>query len=137
MAPDEAAECVGDHTEASARTWSIECAGVPRLLQTAVDLARSGGVVQLLSYLAEPATINAARWLAKEVKVIASNAFTHDDFRRSMTFLADGRVQAQPLHSRTVRLDELEATLRGLSAGPSDDIKVLVDPRRSYATGLA
>jgi hypothetical protein len=30
-----------------------------------------------------------------------------------------------------VRLDELEAALRGLSAGPSDDIKVLVDPRRS------
>ena len=26
---------------------------------------------------------------------------------------------AQPFHSRTVRLDELEATLRGLSAGPS------------------
>ena len=105
----------------------------PRLLQTAVDLARSGGVVQLLSFLAEPATINAARWLAKQVTVVASNAYTHDDFRRSMTFLADGRVRAQPLHSRTVRLDELEATLRGLSAGPSDDIKVLVDPRRSYA----
>ena len=33
--------------------------------------------------------------------VVASNAFTHDDFRRSMTFLADGRVQAQPLHIRT------------------------------------
>ena len=48
-----------------------------------------------------------------------------------MTFLADGRVQAQPLHSRTVRLDELEVTLRGLAAGPSDDIKVLVDPRPS------
>jgi (R,R)-butanediol dehydrogenase/meso-butanediol dehydrogenase/diacetyl reductase len=108
----------------------IECAGVPRLLQTAVDLARSGGVVQLLSFLAEPATINAARWLAKEVTVVASNAYTHDDFRRSMAFLADGRVRAQPLHSRTVRLDELEATLSGLSAGPADDVKVLVDPRR-------
>jgi hypothetical protein len=43
-------------------------------------------------------------------------------------------VQAQPLHSRTVRLDELEPTLRELSAGPSDDIKVLVDPRRSGPT---
>jgi len=48
------------------------------------------GVVQLLSFLAEPTTINAARWLAKQVTVVASNAFTHDDFRRSMTFLADG-----------------------------------------------
>jgi len=106
-----------------------EDAGVPSLLQTAVDLARTGGLVSLLSFLAQPATINAARWLAKEMTVIASNAFTHDDFRRSMTFLADGRIKAGPLHTRTVSLDRLEATLRELSAGPSDDIKVLVDPR--------
>jgi (R,R)-butanediol dehydrogenase / meso-butanediol dehydrogenase / diacetyl reductase len=131
VAPDEAAEYILDHTQGTGADVVIECTGVPRLLQTAVDLARSGGVVQLLSFLSEPATINAARWLAKQVTVVASNAFTHDDVRRSMAFLADGRVRAQPLHSRTVRLDELEATLRGLSAGPSGDIKVLVDPRRS------
>ena len=98
-------------------------------VQGAGPIGRSGGMVQLLSFLSEPATINAGRWLAKQVTVVASNAFTHDDFRRSMTFLADGRVRAQPLHTRTVRLDELEATLSGLSAGPSDDVKVLVDPR--------
>jgi (R,R)-butanediol dehydrogenase / meso-butanediol dehydrogenase / diacetyl reductase len=131
VAPDEAAEYILDHTQGTGADVVIECTGVPRLLQTAVDLARSGGVVQLLSFLSEPATINGARWLAKQVTVVASNAFTHDDVRRSMAFLADGRVRAQPLHSRTVRLDELEATLRGLSAGPSGDIKVLVDPRRS------
>jgi (R,R)-butanediol dehydrogenase/meso-butanediol dehydrogenase/diacetyl reductase len=131
VAPGEGAEGVQDHTQGVGADVVIECTGVPRLLQTAVDLARSGGVVQLLSFLSEPATVNAARWLAKEVTVVASNAFTHDDVRRAMTFLADGRVQAQPLHSRTVRLDELEVTLRGLSAGPSDDIKVLVDPRLS------
>jgi (R,R)-butanediol dehydrogenase / meso-butanediol dehydrogenase / diacetyl reductase len=133
LAPDEAAEYVLDHTQGTGADVVIECTGVPRLLQTAVDLARSGGVVQLLSFLSEPATISADRWLAKEVTVVASNAYTHDDFRRAMTFIADGRVQAQPLHSRTVRLDELEVTLRGLSAGPSDDIKVLVDPRRRRA----
>jgi (R,R)-butanediol dehydrogenase / meso-butanediol dehydrogenase / diacetyl reductase len=131
VVPDEAAEYVLDQTQGAGADVVIECTGVPRLLQTAVDLARSGGLVQLLSFLSEPATISADRWLAKQVTVVASNAYTHDDFRRAMTFLADGRVRAEPLHSRTVRLDELEATLRGLSAGPSDDIKILVDPRRS------
>jgi (R,R)-butanediol dehydrogenase/meso-butanediol dehydrogenase/diacetyl reductase len=131
LIPDEAPEYVQDHTQGTGADVVIECTGVPRLLQTAVDLARSGGMVQLLSFLSEPATISADRWLAKQVTVVASNAYTHDDFRRAMTFLADGRVLAEPLHSRTVGLDELEVTLRGLSAGPSDDIKILVDPRRS------
>jgi threonine dehydrogenase-like Zn-dependent dehydrogenase len=90
-------------------------------------------VVGLISFLAQPATINGARWLAKELSLVASNAFTHEDFRRSMAFLADGRVKAAPLHSRTVPLADLEATLRSLSAGPTDDVKVLVDPRPSAA----
>jgi len=129
LAPEEAAQYVADSTAGVGADVVLECAGVPRLLQTAVDLARSGGTVQLLSFLSEPATINAGRWLAKQVTVVASNAFTRDDLRRAMTFLADGRVQARPLHSSTVPLAELEATLQRLSAGPSDEIKVLVDPR--------
>jgi (R,R)-butanediol dehydrogenase / meso-butanediol dehydrogenase / diacetyl reductase len=129
VAPEEAADAVQAQTRGMGADVVFECSGVPSLLQTAVDLTRSGGLVSLLSFLAQPATINAARWLAKEITVIASNAFTHDDFHRSMTFLADGRVTAAPLHTRTVSLDRLEATLRELSAGPSDDIKVLVDPR--------
>ncbi len=134
LPPEEAADAVRAHSRGMGADVVIECAGVPSLLQTAVDLARPGGVVSLVSFLAQPATIDAARWLGKEITVVASNAFTRDDFRRSMTFLADGRVKAQPLHTRTVPLDQLEATLRDLSAGPSDDIKVLVDPRLSLVT---
>jgi (R,R)-butanediol dehydrogenase / meso-butanediol dehydrogenase / diacetyl reductase len=129
LAPEEAADAVLANTRGLGADVVFECAGVPRLLQTAVDFARSGGVVSLLSFLAVPASIEAGRWLAKQITVVASNAYTHDEFRRSMTLLADGRVKATPLHSRTVPLTELEATLRELSAGTSDDIKVLVDPR--------
>ncbi len=129
VAPDEAADAVQTLTRGMGADVVFECAGVPSLLQTAVDLTRAGGLVSLVSFLAQPATINAGRWLAKEITLVASNAFTHDDFRRSMAFLSDGRVKAGPLHTRTVPLDQLETALRELSAGPSDDIKVLVDPR--------
>lgn len=129
VGPDEAADAVQTLSRGIGADVVFECAGVPSLLQTAVDLARAGGVVSLISFLAQPATINAARWLAKEITVVASNAFTHDDFRRSMSFLSDGRVKAGPLHTRTVPLHHLETALQELSAGPSDDIKVLVDPR--------
>jgi (R,R)-butanediol dehydrogenase / meso-butanediol dehydrogenase / diacetyl reductase len=137
LTPEEAADGVQERTRGLGADVVLECSGVPALLQTAADLARTGGVVGLISFLAQPATIDGARWLAKELSLVASNAFTHDDFRRSMGFLADGRVKAAPLHSRTVALDDLEATLRSLSAGPSADIKVLVDPRPSNAPSPA
>jgi (R,R)-butanediol dehydrogenase / meso-butanediol dehydrogenase / diacetyl reductase len=135
--PEQAADAVAEHTRDLGADVVLECSGVPALLQTAAGLARTGGVVGLISFLAQPATIDGARWLAKELSLVASNAFTHDDFRRSMAFLADGRVRVAPLHSRTVPLDDLEAALQSLSAGPSDDVKVLVDPRASAAGSQA
>ena len=81
----------------------------------------------------QPPTVDAARWLAKQLTVVASNAFTHDDFRRSMALLADGRVRRCPCTPAPCGSIELETTLRELAAGPTPDIKVLVDPRRSYA----
>jgi (R,R)-butanediol dehydrogenase / meso-butanediol dehydrogenase / diacetyl reductase len=129
IAPDEADDVVRDVTGGVGADVVLECAGVPSLLQTAADLTRSGGLVSLVSFLHQPARIEGGRWLGKELSMVASNAFTHDDLRRSMAFLADGRVKAAPLHSRTVALDQLEPTLRDLAAGPAQDLKVLVDPR--------
>jgi (R,R)-butanediol dehydrogenase / meso-butanediol dehydrogenase / diacetyl reductase len=129
VAPDEADDAVRERTGGLGADVVLECTGVPALLQTAADLTRTGGVVGLLSFLSRPATIEGGRWLARELTMVASNAFTHDDVRRSMVFLADGRVQAAPLHTRTVALDDLESALQALAAGPSEDVKVLVDPR--------
>jgi (R,R)-butanediol dehydrogenase/meso-butanediol dehydrogenase/diacetyl reductase len=69
--------------------------------------------------------------MAKEVEVRGALAFSHDDVVRAMALMADGRVRAAPLHTRTIGLDALGATLEELAAGLSDDIKVLVDPRRT------
>lgn len=129
VTPAEADDTARERTRGMGADVVLECSGVPALLQTAADLTRAGGVVGLLSFLAQPATVDGARWLARELTLVASNAFTHDDLRRSMAFLADGRVQAAPLHTRTVALDDLEPALQSLSAGPTEDVKVLVDPR--------
>jgi (R,R)-butanediol dehydrogenase/meso-butanediol dehydrogenase/diacetyl reductase len=47
-----------------------------------------------------------------------------------MAFLADGRVRVAPMHTRTVGLHELQPVLQALADGSSQDVKVLVDPRR-------
>ena len=61
-------------------------------------------------------------------------AFTHDDVVRAMAFMADGRVRTAPLHTRTIGLGALPGDARGAGAGRSDDVKVLVDPRRALVT---
>jgi (R,R)-butanediol dehydrogenase/meso-butanediol dehydrogenase/diacetyl reductase len=106
----------------------FECAGVPATVQSAVDLVRRGGVVNLVGLASGTATINPGVWLTKEVTVVASLAYAFDEFRQAMALIADGRVQVAPLHDRTVGLTELPVAIEQLADDPSSAVKVLVDP---------
>jgi (R,R)-butanediol dehydrogenase/meso-butanediol dehydrogenase/diacetyl reductase len=124
LAPAEAADVVGagaDHV--------FECAGVPATIQSAVDLTRRGGTVNLVGFTAEAAPIQPAQWLVKEVTVLASLGYLHHEFAESMALIADGRVQVDPLHDATVALEALPAAIERLADDPSSAVKVLVDPR--------
>lgn len=107
-----------------------ECVGKPSTIQSAVDLARRGGAMCLIGLANENASIAPATWLIKEIAVTAALAYTNDEFESAMGMIADGRFRTEPMHSGTVGLDELGATLADLASGTSLHTKVLVDPRR-------
>ena len=105
----------------------FECAGVPATVQQAVDLTRRGGRVNQVGLASGTATISPGEWLRKEVTVVASLGYLHDEFAQAIDLIADGAVQVDPLHDRTVTLDELPVAIEQLADDPSSAIKVLVD----------
>ncbi len=66
----------------------------------------------------------------KEITVRGSIAYEERDFAPVVELLADGRVRAEPLHTRTIGLSELAAQMTALGEGPAHDVKILVDPSR-------
>lgn len=129
VSPEEAAGTIDRLTNGRGADMTIEAAGIPALLQTAIDLTRSGGTVNLMSYISAPPTINAAKVMAKEIRLVGACAFTLDDVRAAMSQVAEGRVDVLRQVTRTVGLSELAQALDDLSAARTDDIKILVDPR--------
>lgn len=105
-----------------------ECVGRPFAVQSAVDLARRGGSMCLIGLADEDAPITPASWLIKEISVTSALAYTHEEFDLAMGMIADGRFRTEPMHSSTVGLDLLDATLADLASGHSAHTKVLVDP---------
>jgi (R,R)-butanediol dehydrogenase/meso-butanediol dehydrogenase/diacetyl reductase len=103
--------------------------GRPETVQSAVDLARRGGTMVLIGLAVEQAPIQPGTWLVKEISVMSSLAYSHEDFEMSMGMIADGRVRLEPMHTSTVSLDDLDASLARLAGGGGSDVKVLVDPR--------
>jgi (R,R)-butanediol dehydrogenase/meso-butanediol dehydrogenase/diacetyl reductase len=106
----------------------FECAGIPKTIDQSVVLARRGGVVSLVGLASLPAEISPGNWLIKEVRLIASLGYLHDEFDHTMQLVADGRLRLEPLHSRTIGLAGLDAAFRSLLANEGD-VKILVDPR--------
>ncbi len=105
----------------------FECAGIPATIDQSVSLAKRGGVVSLVGLSTVPAEIAPGSWLAREVRLVASLGYLHDEFDVAMQLVVDGRLRLQPLHTATVGLDEIEPAFQRLLAG-GGAVKILVDP---------
>jgi (R,R)-butanediol dehydrogenase/meso-butanediol dehydrogenase/diacetyl reductase len=127
--PADAATVIAELSHGLGADVVYECVGRPETIQGGVDHVRRGGTVCLIGFTHEQATINPSTWLVKEVTVTAALAYTHDDFDRAMTMIADGRIELDPMHSATVELADLDRTLADLGGGRSAHTKVLVAPR--------
>lgn len=125
LTPDEAKERFG----AAGADLVFECAGIPPTIQSAVDLVRQGGTVNIVGLASGLATISPHAWLVKEVNVIASIGHLHHEVADAMALIGDGKVRIAPLHDLTVSLEDLPAAIERLADDPSSAIKVLVDPR--------
>ena len=126
--PVGAADLVRELTDGLGVDVVYECAGGTDTLGTAVDLARRGGSVCLVSLNSGSVSIEPGEWLRKEVTVTTALAYVHDEFGAAMDLLADGRVRVDGLHTSTIGLDGLADALDRFAAGDSDQLKVLVDP---------
>ena len=108
----------------------FECTGVAELLQPSAELVRRGGTLALLGYPGTNSSVSYGDWQSRELTVIGSLAYSHEDFLGAMTLIAAGRVDVRSLHTGTIGLDELVPMFAELDSGKSRHAKVLVDPKR-------
>jgi threonine dehydrogenase-like Zn-dependent dehydrogenase len=108
----------------------FECAGIAPTVQSAVDLVRRGGRVNLVGLASGNATVSPGSWLIKEVSVVASLGYVHHEFGEVINLMTDGLVNVLILHDRTVSLHDLPMAIAELADDPSSATKILVDTQR-------
>ncbi|WP_370617399.1 zinc-dependent alcohol dehydrogenase [Mumia sp. Pv 4-285] len=107
-----------------------ECTGAAALLQSSAEMVRRGGTLSLLGFPMTDSTVSYGDWQVRELTVIGSLAYNHEDFLGAMRAIADGSVDVDVLHTGTVGLDDLGALMDELDSGRTAHAKVLVDPSR-------
>lgn len=105
----------------------FECVGIPGMLRQAVDLVGLRGRVVVAGVVFEEDVIAPIVALGKEVSIRFSQAYAERDFEAVINGIAKGAVDARPIHTSTITLDELPEAFEALKT-PSDQCKVLVRP---------
>ncbi len=85
----------------------FECSGAPGNIQAAVDAAARGGTICIVSVILKPTTIMPASMTFKEVLVTASYSNTHEENRKCLEWMAEGRLDGTPMISDLISLDQL------------------------------
>lgn len=128
VAPDALRSVLDEISQGLGADVVYECTGVASLLQPTAELVRRGGMLALLGYPLQESTVSYADWQSRELTVIGSLAYNHDDFLGAMRSIAGHRVDVAALHTGTVGLASLRDILEELDSGHSQHTKVLVNP---------
>ena len=127
---DRFTEAIREATDGLGADVVFECTGVAALLQPSAALVRRGGTLSLLGYPITDSSVSYGDWQSRELRVVGSLAYNHEDFLGAMRAVASGAVDVAPLITGTVGLGGLADVLADLGSGKTNHAKVLVDPER-------
>lgn len=102
----------------------FECVGAPGLLQQCIDIAPRRATLVPVGVCEQPDTILPFPALVKELALQFAIAYTRADYETVITMLAQGRIDASPMVTGSVSLEEMPAAFEALRT-PTDQCKVL------------
>ena len=119
---------------AVARAWSggdgvdvaFECAGAPRSLDACLGALRRIGTLVQVGLMGRRIECDYEQVAMHELGVIGSYGSARTSWPRALQFLAQGRVQAEPMISDVLPITAWEEGFRKTAA--QESIKVLLDP---------
>jgi threonine dehydrogenase-like Zn-dependent dehydrogenase len=104
----------------------VECSGQPRVLEDAFHMVGFAGKILLLAACLENININPALLLVREICFESSYGCDMEEFRHCIELVSAGKVDVNPIISRSVSQAELPGAFERL-CGPNDDVKVVME----------
>jgi (R,R)-butanediol dehydrogenase/meso-butanediol dehydrogenase/diacetyl reductase len=112
---------------------AFECVGHQVTLNVALNALRKGGTAAIVGVFEEPSSVHFNDLVLSERSLVGCLAYV-DDFPRAIALLADGRIDAAPLITSRVTLQEaIAGGFQELVRNRDGHVKILVDPSASQA----
>ncbi|HEX9920771.1 MAG TPA: zinc-binding dehydrogenase, partial [Candidatus Methylomirabilis sp.] len=105
---------------------AFECAGAKPTLQQALELVRRGGRVMVVSLAWEECDCLPVEWVGREVEMKACYSHLNSDWAIGLSLLQQKKVQASPMISKVVPLEEAQEAFQELLRPGSEVIQTIV-----------
>ncbi len=109
----------------------FECSGIAANIAQALEWVARGGDVCIVSLIFDPATIAPLTLTFKEARLTGCYSNTHEENRRILDWMAEGRLDGRPLISHRATLAQLPRVFRE-QIEPGRAIKVMADIGGSF-----
>jgi (R,R)-butanediol dehydrogenase / meso-butanediol dehydrogenase / diacetyl reductase len=114
-------------TEGAGVDTTFECVGVESSFRLAVQLTCGGGTVCVVGVFPGPFEFDLNALMGYELKVVMSRAYG-DEFPTVIAMLSDGRLAAEPLITRRLRLsDALGKGLSDYDASAASNVRTIIE----------
>jgi 2-desacetyl-2-hydroxyethyl bacteriochlorophyllide A dehydrogenase len=105
---------------------AFEVSGSPDAARVITDVVRVWGTVSIIAIHSEPVAVNLYPMFARELTMQGSRLYTRAAWVEAIDLLATGAVNARPLVSKLIPLEQLQAGMEEALGGGSV-MKILVD----------
>ncbi|MDD4859213.1 MAG: alcohol dehydrogenase catalytic domain-containing protein [Dehalococcoidales bacterium] len=109
----------------------IECTGVGRVLQQAIEMTRTGGHIVMVGLFEEPVPLDINHIIHKQLKLVSSFGWGKepicDEIKGAIDMLAKGKVNVKALISHQFPVDKIMEAFE-VQTKPDQSIKVLIRP---------
>ena len=125
----DAGKAIGDLTDGLRADWAFDCVGNQASFDTAVKVTGRRAVLCVVGLSLKPIEVPFIRLWGHEKELVFSSGY-EDEFPAAIQYLADGRVNVEPLITARIQVDDLvDKGIKELIEHGSDYVKILVYPK--------
>jgi L-iditol 2-dehydrogenase len=109
--------------------YVFECSGAPNAVNDAIRMVNRGGRVCLCAFAHQPVLVDIEYVVANNIYLYGIRGEGKSAVRRAASLMAQGKIDAAPVHTHTFALDELPTGLRHARDRIDGAIKVVIKPQ--------
>jgi len=128
---DALEQSIASHTEGQGIDVVVETAGGAKTFEQAIETVNTGGKIILLGLPHDATSISSDLIVRKEIEIVGSIIYSHEDFSQAKQLIGEGRVSVAPLITHSFSLNDIQEAFDTSDKGRG--IKIMIDLTKETA----